>query len=392
MSLIEIWKSSPQQLREKHVQQVMAFAGDGKLRDGNSSSQEFRDFLQLVASSHLARFAEECLGGRFDDGGLALQDVVNEIGRRLGFTVVNGRYRGTAQSVGFDGLWKSESGHTIVVEVKTTDAYRIDLDTLANYRKSLVQDRQILEESSSILIVVGRQDTGDLEAQIRGSKHAWDIRLISTDALRRLVSIKEEIEDPQTVRQISELLTPMEFTRLDGIIDLVFATASEVREDEKADPEAEMVYEKPERHPKFIPVGFNQTCAERIAKHLGVDLLRRSKATFASPDGETVLICSVSKVHGAPEENRFWFAFHPHQQATLERARRPYVAFGCGSPDSIVLFPFEAFREWLPNLNITRLPDREYWHVRLIHEGGRYLLRLKGGKGDVDISKYAINE
>jgi len=34
-----------------------------------------------------------------------------------------------------------------------------------------------------VLIVVGRQDTGELEAQIRGSRHAWDIRLISAEAL-----------------------------------------------------------------------------------------------------------------------------------------------------------------------------------------------------------------
>ena len=32
---------------------------------------------------------------------------------------------------------------------------------------------------SSMLIVVGGEDTGDLEAQIRGSRYAWDIRLVS---------------------------------------------------------------------------------------------------------------------------------------------------------------------------------------------------------------------
>jgi hypothetical protein len=102
------------------------------------------------------------------------------------------------------------------VEVKTTDAYRIDLDTIANYRRALVRQGTLQEDTSSILIIVGRQDTGDLEAQIRGSRHAWDVRLISTDALRRLVSIKEEIEDPQTVRQISDLLIPWSIRRLMG--------------------------------------------------------------------------------------------------------------------------------------------------------------------------------
>ena len=66
-----------------------------------------------------------------------------------------------------------------MVEVTTTDAYRIDLETLAGYRRGLIASGQITEPESSMLIVVGRKDTGDLEAQIRGSRHAWDIRLVS---------------------------------------------------------------------------------------------------------------------------------------------------------------------------------------------------------------------
>jgi hypothetical protein len=51
----------------------------------------------------------------------------------------------------------------------------------------LITSGQLKEDQSSILIVVGREDTGDLEAQIRGSRHAWDVRLISVDALLRLM-------------------------------------------------------------------------------------------------------------------------------------------------------------------------------------------------------------
>ena len=58
------------------------------------------------------------------------------------------------------------------MEVKTTDTYRIDLDTLAGYRRALIQGGSITEERASLLIVVGREDTGDLEAPIRGSRHA----------------------------------------------------------------------------------------------------------------------------------------------------------------------------------------------------------------------------
>ena len=83
-----------------------------------------------------------------------------------------------------------------------------------------------------MLIVVGRQDTGDLEAQIRGSRHAWDIRLISVDSLLRLLAVKESVESPETDKRIGAILVPREYTRVDDIIDLVFAAAADVVEDD----------------------------------------------------------------------------------------------------------------------------------------------------------------
>ena len=174
MALIDLWRDSRAQISSKHVQQIVAFAGDGKIADGNSSSAEFRAFLAQLPSEMLVRYASECLVDSFTASGLVLQDTVNEVGARLGFRVTPGRYRGVAGQLGFDGLWESDDGHSIVVEVKTTDTYRIDLNTIANYRRGLIKNRTISEEHSSVLIVVGRDDTGDLEAQIRGSRHAWD--------------------------------------------------------------------------------------------------------------------------------------------------------------------------------------------------------------------------
>jgi len=79
-----------------------------------------------------------------------------------------------------------------------------------------------------MLIVVGRQDTGDLEAQVRGSRYAWDIRMISTDALLKLVKLKENAGDPATTRKIRSVLTPMEYTRLDEMIDIMFTAAADL--------------------------------------------------------------------------------------------------------------------------------------------------------------------
>jgi hypothetical protein len=129
MSLAELWSTSKEQLEGKQVRQIIAFASAGLLTDGApTASSEFREFLGLVPSAYLARYADECLNEPFPNSGLALQDVVNQIGKRLGYSVVDGRYRGSVNQVGFDGLWKFPDGHAVVVEVKTTDAYRIVVD------------------------------------------------------------------------------------------------------------------------------------------------------------------------------------------------------------------------------------------------------------------------
>jgi hypothetical protein len=108
MSLIELWNGSRSQLEGKHVQQIISIAGSGKLLDGLDASREFRDLLSRVPSAVLARYADECLSEKFDASGLALQDIVNQIGRRLGFKV--GLYRGTSSKSGHDGLWRSALG------------------------------------------------------------------------------------------------------------------------------------------------------------------------------------------------------------------------------------------------------------------------------------------
>ncbi len=105
MPLVDIWKSDPDQIRQKTVQQLLGFAGDGRLRDGSETSGEFRNLLRHLPSEVLTTFASQCLEDSFPQSGFALQDIINEVARRVGFKVQEGRYRGIHGSVGFDGLW-----------------------------------------------------------------------------------------------------------------------------------------------------------------------------------------------------------------------------------------------------------------------------------------------
>ena len=391
MSLLELWIKSKKELEGKRVQQIIAIAGSGKLQDGGITSSEVRRFLSHAPSVLLSQYAGQCLIDKFENNGFALQDIVNQVGRRLGFEVEDGKYRGSVGQIGHDGLWKSLLGHTIIVEVKTTDTYRVDLDAIADYRRKLIKDGKVDGKNCSVLIVVGREDTGGLEAQIRGSRHAWDFRLASVEALIRLMMLKENVEDPQILKKIISVLVPQEFTRVDGIIDLVFSATEEMQHEiEGAVDERVRVGKKTSRIPQFTPVDFHAACIDRIQTSLGRPLVKQTRATYSSADKSVLVVCAVSRVHQRGENESFWYAFHPHQKDKLEGAKEAYVAYGCGSEKTVLLIPFSEFRAWLEGMWKTQLADRFYWHVSIGRESGRLVLRRKKGFAQINLTKYLL--
>ena len=387
MSLYGMWRENSSQIREKRVDQIIGFAGDGKLGDNNTAPAEFRALLSRIPAETLPRYADECLTLGFGQAGLALQDIVNEMAHRLGFIVEHGRYRGARNEIGHDGIWTSPEGHSIVVEVKTTDAYRLPIETAANYRRDLIRKSRIAEERSSILIVVGRVDTGELEAQIRGSRHAWDVRLISIDALVRLMKIRQEVDDPNTENQIRSLLVPREYTRVDEIIDLVFSTTEDLLEETLPDVEGEEDNLRHAEPRKDKPSSLNNACAVLISHELSVDLTKRSRIIFTDADRGVTVTCAVSKEYEDPKGTGYWFSFHPHQLEKLQQAKTGYAAFGCGCPDQIAIFPISFLESQLDGMNQTHVSDeKSYWHIQIHSEKGRWVLRRRKGQHWPDIT------
>jgi hypothetical protein len=167
LDLIELAKQNASSVEKYTIQQIVGICGDGNLRDSSDCSKQLREFLAIQSSERLATYARFCLDEGFNRSGFVLQDIINEVGKRLGYTVQNGRYQGVINQVGYDGLW-FDGKHHIVIEVKTTDTYRINLDTVQAYADKLNLELAAKGEVS-LLIVVGRQDTGDLEAQVMKS-------------------------------------------------------------------------------------------------------------------------------------------------------------------------------------------------------------------------------
>ena len=147
---------------------------------------------------------------------------------------------------------------------------------------------------------MGRNDTGGLEAQIRGSRHAWDIRLISVDSLIQLMHVKQKMNDWATSTQINKLLRPMEFTRLDGIVDLLFMTARDSEEDNDPKDESEEIQERTARDGAYGPSGFDhdqvrERTLDLASKEIGCDLKKKGRVFWTGDDGEVRLVCLSSQ-------------------------------------------------------------------------------------------------
>jgi hypothetical protein len=401
MPLISLWTSNPAAIGESSIEQIVAIAGDGTLKDGSVCSKELREYLAQVPSQKIATYIEHCLSSAFSKSGMVLQDLINELGRRLDYLVDNGRYQGTQNAVGFDGIWRSDN-HTIIVEVKTTDAYRISLDTIARYRQKLLEGGNI-DLHSSILIVVGREDTGELEAQIRGSRHAWDIRLISADALMKLIRLKENSDDLETGRKIRSILAPMEYTRLDKMVDVMFTAATDVETtlaENIADKESEETNSQPQDELSKSGWQFTDSAVldakrgqivDAVADKIGTKLIKKSRALFWDSAHEKRIACTVSKRY-TKGSNPYWYAYHPSWDEFLSEGSESFLVLGCMDLPFAFAIPLHVLRGNLSALNTTTTERSTYWHIHLAEsEAGDYMLLLPKQSKQLELNSYKVN-
>ena len=394
--LIKLWKDQREFLDHKSYEQLINMTGDGILKDSSQTSMQIREFLNEVSSEKLKDFVDVCLNIGFKDSGLALQELVNQFGKRLGFDVIDGLYRGKKNDIGFDGLWHLNEDHSYIIEVKTTDAYRINLNTLNVYKQRLEERGDIEKNKSSILIVVGRQDTGDLEAQIRGSKFAWNMRLISVDSLIRLIGIRENVNDNQTINQINEILKPLEFTRLDRLIELIYLASEEDDNDNDLYQKVESDNKISDEENNSRRVKFNDACVEVISNHFNKPFYQQSKSTFYSSDKSLGLSCAVSKIYPKKGWELYWFAFHQHHYDFLSSFNKSHATFGCGSSNQIIMIPFhDVFIDLIQFFgSTTKKNGKKYWHIKIHKKQDKIELEVPSNpkQNKIDITKYLLDK
>ncbi len=403
MPLLSIWKSNPETVSEMSIVQIVATAGSGHLLDGSECSNELRQYLSQVSSDKLGEYADYCLKNKSDDKGKVLQDIVNELGRRLDYQVENGRYQGSQNAIGNDGLWLSPENHHLVVEVKTTDAYSISVDTIAGYGRALKESGAIGEENS-LLLVVGRYDTGQLEAQVRGSRHAWDMRIISIDSLLSLVRLKESTEDDITSSKIRSVLVPMEYTRLDNLVDILFTAAQDVETAVESEVQSESDVQIADKNGKSYSAditdpaildGKRRDILSSLAKGHGVKLIKKSRATYWTSDKTFRVASSISKRYPQSSGEPYWYGYQGSWRDFIRNGDVGFFVLGCMDLDIAFAIPADVMETKLPDLGTTTRPKAMWWHIVLREgEDGKYSMRCSrtGSHMDLEPFKFAVNE
>jgi len=376
------------------LEAIVRIAGDGQLRDGSETSIEFRQFLTEVESEKLAEYATHCIENGFNGSGQVLQDVINEIGRRLGFVAENGRYQGVRNDIGYDGIW-SCNGESLVIEVKTTDAYTIKLDVIARYRDRLV-DAQRVPKDTPILLVIGRNDTESLEAQVRGSKHAWSMRIIGIDALIKLMEVNLSTLSNEVTEKIHTILRPFEYTRIDKIVDVVF-TAAEDKENEIAELEIAEISDSEhsetsqERTPTEVLLQKKIECIRKISEKFDRPIQKKKHSMYADASEEIHVIASISKRY-IKSETFYWYAYHDKtQRKFLAAAKIGLMVFGLSDQDVAFAVPFELLEENWQNLyETTQKNGQVYKHIYVYLTEGKFYLRVREKGTEIDLSQYQI--
>ena len=392
MPLNELFEKSKETIKSMEIAQLVAIAGGPKrLKDNTETQKDLRDFLLKIEPGKLEEYSNDCINDSFENSGFVLQDIVNEIGRRLNFCVENGLYRGNINQVGYDGIWHLPN-YDYVIEVKTTSKFSIGLETIDKYRNELIKKGKI-SSNSSTLFVVGRKDTLSLEQQIRGSKFSDSMRIIGLESLIKLMKIFTNSFSQDVEYKIQEILKPEEYTRVDNIVDIVFSTSldkslsDDINTENNNEEEKNGIKKTSNR--ELIKLK-RLEIAEAFSKTKNTNLLLRKTALFSNFDNSIKAAISISKRY--EESNEYWFSYYEPMRQFLS-VNESFMIFGLLDKNYAFVIPKEKMEELKTDLHTTPERDnkKQYWHI-IFHEikGETYIL-LPKKKSSLSLKAYKLS-
>ena len=309
--------------------------------DPNSAAVRFRRYLQqsVQSVSDVRAYTNAALSTKGDQYNKALQDIINHIGRLLGFEVTFGRYRGVVGVSGYDGLWQSPSGKTVVVETKTTDAYTVRTATLLGYIHDLVSEGQLPNSEAALgLYVYGRFDSkaSQLENAIIAERQQEHLRVASIETLLHLLELKQGYE--VTHQTVFQLLLPSP-VRVDTVVNLIFDVVSRAKREvaeQSTDWGAESTQE-PQQH----------TQAQEEPRRRGRPR-KQTQAPTSKEEAEIDTVVIPAKEEGFRRvflgENR-WYAI---RIGAVYQSKLKYIAAYQVAPVSAITYiaPIQSIEPW----------------------------------------------
>ena len=138
---------------------------------------------------------------------------------------------------------------------------------------------------------------------------------------------------------------------------------------------------------KYDKNDLRDACIQRIEEYLQCPLGKRTLATFSSPNRSTAVVCAVATTLTKGEF--YWFQFRVSQKEFLEEpvVKKGYIAFGCGSADTLLVISARKFFRLLDQLQFAEA--RNYWYLQIFPKGDRLVLRpfKKDAKREIDLTE-----
>jgi hypothetical protein len=228
--------------------------------------------------------------------------------------------------------------------------------------------------------------------------------VISADSLIKLVQLKENSDDPETGRKIRSLLTPMEFTRLDALVDVMFATVADV-EAAIIEPAIEKIDNSASaetRNTVVTPSGWEftdsavldakrQKAIDALGKAISTKFIKKSRALYWDAAHENRLACSVSKRY-TKGAYPYWYAYHPQWDEFLGEGKKSFFVLGCMDLPHAYAIPLDILRKNLSALNTTTTERSTYWHIHLVElPSGSIALQLPKISRQLLLDEYRIS-
>lgn len=371
----------------KNIEQILVWIGN---INEEEKKEELRSFFKLIPLEQIKKYLYECINSKFADKGFVFQDLVNELGIRLGNDVSFGRYKGKKGENGYDGLWKSKSGHVFIVESKTTDNFSLDLERLNTYRQKLINSGEVSEKDSSILLVVGQKETNTIVNTITGSKYKWNMSVIGVDSLLKIVEKRDKEDDVEIYdKQISNILKLEENVDMDKLIEITFP------EKQKELRKSSKTFNFRSTKKRKENVNFYIECMSEINKEKKIHLSKKvgsSKVLYEDKLKHIGVIIIISNITKKETYDSFWFAYHDHYKEYMKQYKEKYIALGCGSKEDILLLPIHIMDQNIDKMGFSNKKNKVHWHVYVKKEGKDkfYMNTPRGEQKWIDISKYHI--